>query len=92
MLSGRGACPIEDWIERRCRDRRTSIIAYIIRLGTKRDRRLAFAGLWCMVHGAWRKSAGGGDPSIISGLRGVAGFLKRWTGPEESRADPPPTW
>ena len=51
MLSGRGACPIEDWIGRRCRDRVTSIIAYLSRLGTKWDRRLAVAGLWRMVYG-----------------------------------------
>ena len=34
ILSGRGACPIEDWIGRRCRDRGTSIIAYLSSLDT----------------------------------------------------------
>jgi len=27
------------------------------------------------------KGVGGGDPSLMSGLRGVAGFLECWTGP-----------
>jgi len=38
---GRGACPIEDWIGRRCKDRGTSVIAYLILLGTEWDRRWA---------------------------------------------------
>ena len=39
--------------------------------------------------GVWMKGVGGGDPNLMSGLRGVAGFLECWTGPEELGADPP---
>ena len=55
MLSGRGACPIEDWIGRRCRDRGTSIIAHLSRLGTKRmgNWRFRVSGGWCMEEKCW---------------------------------------
>ena len=55
MLSGRWACPIEDWIGRRCRGRETSIIAHISRLGTKRigDWRLRVSGGRCTEEKCW---------------------------------------
>ena len=51
MGSRRGPCPIEDWIGRRYRDCGTSIIAYLRRLGTKWERRLAFASPWRIENG-----------------------------------------
>jgi len=71
-----GAYPIDDWIGRRCIDRGTSIIAYLILLGTKWERHL--------------KGFGEGDTSPLSVVRGGAGFLECWTGPEEFWANPPP--
>ena len=44
-----------------------------------------------LADGGWRKGAGRGDPNLISGLRGIAGIPKCWTGSEELGADPPPT-
>jgi hypothetical protein len=38
----------------------------------------------------WRKGVGGGDPSVMSFLRGVAEFIECWNGPEGLGADPPP--
>lgn len=43
--SGRGACLIDNWIGRRWKDRGTSTIAYISRLGTNWDRWFGFAGI-----------------------------------------------
>ena len=80
ILSGRGACPIDDWIGRRCRDRGTSIIAYLSSLGTERDRRLAFLGLWRMVHRGKEKCWGRG-PEFNFGFerRGRISQVLDWT-------------
>ena len=62
-FGGGGRCPIEDWIGRRCKNCGTSIIAYLCRLGTKWERRLAFAGPWQMEDGG--KVVGEGEGTRV---------------------------